>query len=99
MADVRVVLHQAEIRRVGTHNREVQDRKRREAERGAQIAAQLAPKLTGAGAASIHAEELPDGNWAFSWDQEHDYMQYQELGTEHHGAQPFLRPAAKRLES
>lgn len=97
MVDVRVVLNQAEIRRL-PYNSQVQVRLRRESERLASIAALLAPKLTGAGAASIHAEEQPDGSWRVSWDTAHEYMGYQELGTEHHGAQPFLRPAAKRLE-
>lgn len=51
-----------------------------------------APKDTGAGAASIHAEK--DGNGQrVSWDEAHSYMEYVELGTRTRRARPFLRPA------
>lgn len=61
-------------------------------------AADAAPKDTGEGAASIHAEEVA-GEWRVTWDPEHDYMRYQEFGTEHMAARPFLRPAARRHSS
>lgn len=62
----------------------------------AQVAAALAPKDTGAGAASIHAEVSSDGESVYadvSWDRDHFYMGFKETGTEHEPAQPFLRPA------
>jgi HK97 gp10 family phage protein len=52
-----------------------------------------APKDTGAGAFSIHAEQfLEPGEWTarVSWDREHDYMRFHELGTVSLPAQPFL---------
>ena len=98
MADVRVVLHLKEILAVETRNDQVNDRKREAAEAIADTAARLAPRDTGAMADSIHAEEQNDGTWRVSYDREHFYGVFQELGTEHHGPQPFLRPAAKRYE-
>lgn len=98
MVDVRVVLHPKAILDVAK-NRETQQRLQRDAEELAQFAAQLAPRDTGALAASIHAEQQDDGTWRVSWDQQHSYGVYQELGTEHHPPHPFLRPAAKRLET
>lgn len=98
MPVVRVKLHMAEIRRVAKENREVQERLRHDAEQIARTAALLAPKLTGALAASIHAEEQSDGTWRVSWDVDHRYGLFQELGTETNPPQPFLRPAAKRFE-
>jgi HK97 gp10 family phage protein len=59
-------------------------------------AAARAPKLTGAGAASIHYEvvEAPDGlAMHVLWDAAHAYMAYSELGDAHQPATPFLRPA------
>lgn len=55
-------------------------------------AASAAPKLTGAGAASIHAEASGDGV-RISWDEAHNYMFFQEVGTSRMSARPFLRPA------
>ena len=59
-------------------------------------AAEGAPKRTGAGAASIHAEVDSDTQSAYadiSWDPQHFYMFFAEVGTEHESARPFLRPA------
>lgn len=97
MASVRVKLYPKAIREVALH-RQAQERLRNESEKLAQLAAVLAPKDTGALAASIRAEEQDDGTWRVSWDQEHSYGIFQELGTETNRPQPFLRPAAKRLE-
>lgn len=57
-----------------------------------------APKLTGRGAASIHSETFTDDTGTYegvgiSWDAEHYYMLFAEVGTEHEAARPFLRPA------
>lgn len=58
-------------------------------------AADLAPKASGEGAASIHAEIGVDAEGAYadvSWDRDHFYMGFHELGTERQPANPFLRP-------
>ena len=50
------------------------------AENVVERARQAAPKKTGAGAASIHAER--DGQEIHvGWDQDHFYMEFLELGT------------------
>jgi HK97 gp10 family phage protein len=75
----------------------------------AETAQSLAPKASGEGAASIHAEvHRGEDSGAFpstytppddvptayvSWDQEHFYMLFAEIGTEFQPARPFLRPA------
>ena len=92
------VIHYQEIARMATKNPQIHGRLEHDAHTMAVIARQLAPKLTGAGARSIHEEEQDDGTWRVCYDIEHGYMKFQELGTEHNRAQPFLRPAAKRLE-
>lgn len=61
-------------------------------------ARRMAPKRTGAGAASIHAEYGRDRRgWHgdVSWDQRHFYMRFAELGTRKQRARPFLRPALR----
>jgi HK97 gp10 family phage protein len=59
-----------------------------------------APKASGAGAASIHSEPDPNGGGTLvSWDQDHFYMGFAELGTEHQPATPFMRPVADELNS
>jgi hypothetical protein len=58
--------------------------------RGGQLAA---PKLTGAGAASIHAEAVLDGpEWTahVSWSRERYYMYFVHEGTSRLPARPFL---------
>ena len=62
-------------------------------------AAIAAPKLTGAGAKSIHHEIGGDERGTYvrvSWDRKHWYMQFREFGTSHENAAPFLRPAAEK---
>lgn len=61
------------------------------AELVAGIAAQLAPRLTGHMAASTDEE---GGQVVVDT----PYAGYQEYGTRHHKAQPFLRPAKDRSE-
>jgi len=64
-------------------------------------AAQLgAPKRTGAGAASIHAEAVLDGpEWTarISWSRERFYLRFHEMGTKSLPARPFLVPALEGL--
>jgi hypothetical protein len=55
-----------------------------------------APKRSGRGAASIHAEPVLDGpEWTarISWDPDHFYMYFHERGTHKLPARPFLVPA------
>lgn len=62
----------------------------------AERAADLAPKETGAGAASIHHEvELESGVPVakVSWEPDYFYLLFHELGTSRMPARPFLRPA------
>lgn len=62
----------------------------------AALARENAPKRSGEGAASIHAEVDEDSTSVYadvSWDKDHFYMGFKETGTEHEPAQPFLRPA------
>jgi len=61
-----------------------------------ELARAAAPKRTGLGAASIHAEAVLDGQeWEadVSWTQEHYYMKFQEEGWRYRGPHPFLAPA------
>jgi HK97 gp10 family phage protein len=56
----------------------------------------LAPKDTGAGAASIRAylvQYKGFNRYLVSWDEVHDYMGYQEFGTQNMAPNPFLRPS------
>lgn len=65
------------------------------ADQVAERMAARAPKDTGGGADSIHAEPDPDEpGFRVSWDEDHFYMSFHELGTEHQPARPFARPAA-----
>lgn len=62
----------------------------------AERAAQAAPKRTGEGAASIHAESVIDATGLHvrvGWDSDHWYMLFSEVGTSRAAARPFLRPA------
>lgn len=59
-------------------------------------AAASAPKLTGEGAASIHCEVESEGGKPVAkvtWDRDHFYMLFSEIGTSEMPARPFLRPA------
>lgn len=57
---------------------------------------QMAPRRTGALAASIHAEAVSTADgWEVdtSWDRDRYYGRFQELGTVNLPAHPFLVPA------
>ena len=59
----------------------------------------LAPRRTGTLAASIRTEAVEDVDGyevRVSWEKEAFWGLFQEFGTEHHQAQPFLRPAAAK---
>lgn len=65
-------------------------------DRVAERAAQAAPKRSGEGAASIHAEVANDSDGRHvrvSWSAERFYMLFVEIGTSQMPARPFLRPA------
>lgn len=54
-----------------------------------------APKRTGFGASTIHAEaQLAGSVWeiAVSWAPEANYLRFHQFGTEHMDADPFLVP-------
>lgn len=62
-------------------------------------AAATAPRATGEGAESITHEVGEDADGAYvrvSWDRDHFYMFFHEVGTSRMSARPFLRPAAKK---
>jgi HK97 gp10 family phage protein len=61
----------------------------------AAYAANIAPKASGEGAASIHPEWVGD-DLEVSWDRDHYYMWFQEHGTVHMPAHPFLEPTLDR---
>lgn len=65
----------------------------------AQDAKANAPRDTGAGAESIQHEVGEDSEGAYvrvSWDRDHFYMFFHEVGTSRKSARPFLRPAASK---
>lgn len=100
MAEVRIVVHRNEIEAIkrSPQMRDVlMDVTEQQLLPDAQ---QRAPKRTGAGAASIHAEPvLEDDEWTThtSWDRDHFYMWFPEKGTVHQPARPFLVPALEGL--
>lgn len=56
----------------------------------------LAPKKTGAGAASIRSEPVVDfDEWTVrvSWDRDHYYLYFRDRGTVYQSAAPFLEQA------
>lgn len=95
---VRTEVNQVEIRAIGRSGgarRTVLDAARPIVAR----ARALAPKRTGAGAASIHAEPvLQRGQWEahISWDRRHGYMRFPDAGTSRGvEARHFLRRASR----
>lgn len=63
------------------------------------VIAAAAPKRTGRGAASIHAEPAPNPADGFrvSWDRDHFYMSFQNNGTTHQRARRFVEEALARF--
>jgi HK97 gp10 family phage protein len=94
----RVVLNRAAIQALG-HRPSLREKLIHVAQVIATRAQGLAPKRSGAGAASIHvvSVETAEG-WTVrvSWDATHRYMLFQEVGTSTMQPRPFLRPALKR---
>lgn len=93
MTNVR--LDQAAIRALAG-NSGVKDGLDRVGSQVADRARAAAPRRTGAGAESISHEVGTDSTGAFvhvSWDRDHFYMLFHEIGTSKTPARPFLRPA------
>lgn len=93
--DISIRFNQSAIDELG-FNDEAVDMLEDVGDQVADIARGLAWKDTGEGAESIHGEVGEDSGSAFvdvSWDREHFYMTFQEVGTEDRPASPFLRPA------
>lgn len=65
------------------------------ADRVAGVVAARAPRRTGGGADSIHAEPADDPADGFrvSWDRDHFYMSFQNDGTAHQRARHFVEDA------
>lgn len=68
------------------------------ADAAAEEMAGRAPRRTGAGAHSIRAQADPGlPGFRVSWDRDHFYMSFHELGTNHQPARPFARPVADEI--
>lgn len=92
---VRVVIDQAGLREL-THEEWVKDRMDKFGEKVAEDARSIAPRLTGRGAAGIHAESKEETiGWTsqVSWSEEQFYMRFQDQGTVHIGALHFMEQA------
>jgi HK97 gp10 family phage protein len=95
MSDTRVVLRQHEIDAMAT-DPWVADMLLEFGDAVAVDAAARAPKRTGAGAASIHAESVLDGpeiTAHIGWSRDQWYMRFPDLGTSRIPAQHFLENA------
>lgn len=95
MSEYRLELNPAAIAELGFSD-DAEELAQDAGDQVADIAYDLAPKATGEGAASIHAEIDSDDESVYadvSWDPDHFYMGFAETGTEHQPATPFLRPA------
>lgn len=89
---VTIVINQAGLRAI-THEAWVKEKIMEYGEKVAGDAAGHAPRRTGAGAGSIHAEPVEETTgWTarVSWDEDHYYMRFQDEGTVHINAQHFL---------
>ena len=91
MARTRVRLNLTEIRKVPIR-KDVQKVLMDVGEQVAGRAAMAAPKATGEGARSIRPERV-GAVVRVSWDRDHFYLGFHELGTSRSPARPFLRPA------
>ena len=98
MADnVKVDLHDRELRALASDPAVVREM--------ARIAAPIvreaqahAPRLTGAGASSIRADQVTERGEQevhICWDRDHYYMAFHEFGTRYLPARPFLEPTVE----
>lgn len=96
MARTRVRWDYKAIRELRTDPRIVSFVEQIAGDMGAEMSA-LAPKDTGAGAASIGVHPgRAKGSSRVGWDAEHFYMLFPEYGTEHQPAQRFARDVLDR---
>lgn len=96
MAKTRVRWNYKAIRELRTDPQVVAFVERVAGDMGQEMAA-LAPKDTGAGAASIGVHPgRAKGSSRVGWDAEHFYMLFPEIGTEHQSAQRFSRNVLDR---
>lgn len=98
-ADVRVVVHDTEIAAL-LLSAALRDELLHDAEPVVDVARAGAPKQTGRGAASIHAEAILDGpEWTarIGWTRQRFYMRFHERGTRSLPPHPFLVPALEGL--
>ena len=89
------------IKKALTQVPEVRRQVRRAAAEVRDEARRNAPRDTGAGAKSIQVKSLLVGGaneYHVSWDREHFYMGFHELGAINVTARPFLRPAADLIQ-
>lgn len=94
-SDVQVVVHHAEIAKLGS-SLEMRDALLEAVAPAVHEARARAPQRTGSGAASIRAEPVLDGPlWEVhaSWEQLRFYMRFHETGTVQLPARPFLVPS------
>jgi hypothetical protein len=93
--DVRVVVDEAAVKALA-RDEHIRDYLLAASVHVVRAAQGAAPRLTGAGAESIHTEPVLDGDeWTArtSWDRVRYYMFFQERGTKKLDARPFLVPA------
>jgi HK97 gp10 family phage protein len=98
---VRVHLYPAAVAALAAHP-DVLARMRQIGELVAERAQQSAPRgaPSKGGAESIHAEVVSTNHGPeihVSWTPEHFYLRFNEEGSEHQPARPFLRPAAESI--
>jgi HK97 gp10 family phage protein len=91
-ADVRVVLDRAAIAALARTPQAAEAARVAGAE-FAGVAAGLAPKATGAGAASIHATVVDGAEADVTWGADHAYMAFVQFGTKYMPARPFMDEA------
>jgi HK97 gp10 family phage protein len=97
--DMRVVVHDGEVRKL-LDDPGMRGLMLETAQPVVSAASGGAPKRTGAGAFSIHAEAVLDGReWdaLVSWTQARFYLRFHEMGTKSLPARPFLVPALEGL--
>ena len=97
MADVRVDFDDRDLRALAA-DPEVGREMARIAAPIVREAQTRAPRLTGAGASSIRADQVVERGEQevhICWDRDHYYMAFHEFGTRYLPARPFLEPTVE----